>query len=541
MRAMALFLPLVAGLLGAAPQDALEKRRNWPVAFQSAHYEVRATCAPADAKKLADHMDLVFETYVKLFALRQAPAKKAVLVLFKDEAEYNANPGTPQGSGAYYDPNIKYLVGFVEPKRMYNVFAHEGTHQFTDLALKNMDRAPNWFVEGMAECIGNSVVQKGKLFMCARNGIIAQENLPVIQELIKERTHVPLKQLVRLSQADWDARKGAMYCQAWSFCTFLLAYPKYEETKSQIPNGKYWTVLSNYIKLMSDGRTDAETALRQSFVLNGKPLDFDVLEKEWSEYILKMENSGTLADKEFPVGKASFAVSSDLSITLYYPAKEKGDNAALDRAKGPCPLLLFTSDVETGPYKLCEWLAEELAACGFMAGILPGKGGTAEDGPKLLAAREALLKRNSEKDPAWKGAINPAQVVMIGHGAGAAAALAAGADAAKVAGVVLLAPPAPLKPPDKYKAATLILSGEDGQEAAGKIYGDLKKPRYLVSVGGLDKSFMPPERAGRGFAVVWNWLSYRYFDRDDLKPWVSGPEALELLKKGEYKQSKADE
>lgn len=51
-------------------------------------------------------MDLVFETYAKLFAIRQLPAKKAVLVLFKDEAEYEANPGTPAGSGAYYDPNL---------------------------------------------------------------------------------------------------------------------------------------------------------------------------------------------------------------------------------------------------------------------------------------------------------------------------------------------------------------------------------------------------------------------------------------------------
>src|SRR4051812_16063265 len=275
MRRIAGFLPLVGVLLAASPQDALEKRKSWPVSFQSARYEVRATCAADQAKKLADHMDLVFETYTKLFALRQLPSKKAVLVLFKDEAEYKANPGTPEGSGAYYDPNIKYLVGFVEPKRMYNVFAHEGTHQFTDLALKNMDKAPPWFVEGMAECIGNSVVQKGKLFMCSKNGIIAQENLPVIQGMIKEKTHVPLKDLVRMNLATWNEHKGGLYPEAWSLCTFLLAYPKYEEPKSQIPNGKYWTVLSNYIRLMSDGKTDPDAAQRASFQLNGKALDLD--------------------------------------------------------------------------------------------------------------------------------------------------------------------------------------------------------------------------------------------------------------------------
>ena len=231
---MGVFLGL---LLLPAPQDGLEKRKNWPVTFQSARYEVRATASREAAQKLANHMDLVFDTYAKLFDLRQVPSRKAVLVLFKNEEEYVANPGSPKGSGAYYDPNIKYLVGFVEEKRMFNVFAHEGTHQFTDLALKGFDKAPPWFVEGIAECIGNSVVQKGRLFMCARNGVIAQENLPIVQQMIRDKTYVPLKELVRMGQNAWDSRSAEMYPEAWSFCTFLLAYPKYEETKSQIPNG----------------------------------------------------------------------------------------------------------------------------------------------------------------------------------------------------------------------------------------------------------------------------------------------------------------
>jgi hypothetical protein len=424
---------------------------------------------------------------------------------------------------------------------MYNVFAHEGTHQFTDLALKNMDRALPWFVEGMAECIGNSVVQKGKLFMCARNGVIAQEDLPIIQQMIKEKTFVPLKELVRMDHKTWDGHKGDLYPEAWSFCSFLLAYPKYEETKSQIPNGKYWTVLSNYIKAMSDGKTDLETAFRSSFQLNGKALDLDVLEKEWADYILKMENSGTLADKEFQTGTARFTVSPDLSVELYYPAKEKGEGTPLDRSKGPCPLLIFTGDDEKAPYKLSQWLADALSTCGFMAAVLSGKGGSSEDAPRLLAARDALLKRNAEKDPAWKGAINPTQVILIGFGPGAAAALGAAADSTKVASVVLLGAPDVLKAPDKYKSATLIVSAEDGQEAAVKTYADLKKPRYLYSVSGLDRSFMPPERAEKVFTILWSWLSYRYFDRDELKSLVSGAEAQELLKKGELKALKVDE
>jgi hypothetical protein len=530
---------LLASLPPASPQDGkLEKRKDWPLVFQSAHYEVRATCAREPAKKLADHMDLVFETYVKLFALRQPPPKKAVLVIFKDEAEYSGQSETPKGSGAYYDPNIKYLVGFVDDKRMYNVFAHEGTHQFTDLAIKGVDRAPPWFVEGIAECIGNSVVQKGRLFMCAKNGYIAQEDLPVIKKMIQEKTHVPLKDLVKMNQATWDKQRDGMYPEAWSFCTFLLAYPKYEETKSQIPNGKYWTVLSNYIRILADGKTDPDTAFKSSFQLNGKPLDFDVLEKEWSDYILKMENSGTLADKEFEIGTGKAEVSPELSVVLCYPSKQKGENGALDRSRAPYPLVLFTSDPEGAPYKLCDWMAHELATYGFVTAVLPGKGGSAEDAPRLLAARDWILKR---ADPVWKGAVNPAQVVVVGQGPGVAAALAAGGDAAKVAGVILLAPPGPLKVPDKFKPATLILSGEDGQEAAARVYGDLKKPRYLFSLAGMDKTFMPEEKGAKAFQIVITWLSYRYAGRDEWKTYLSGDDAQQQLKKGDLKQWKAEE
>jgi hypothetical protein len=422
---------------------------------------------------------------------------------------------------------------------MYNYFAHEGTHQFTDLAIKGFDRAPNWFVEGMAECIGNSVVQKGRLFMCARNGVIAQQNLPFIQQMIRDRKHVPLKSFVTMTPAAWQKMEGN-YPQAWSFCTFLLAYPKYEETKSQIPNGKYWTVLSNYIRLMSDGKTDPGAAFTASFQLNGKALDLDALEKEWADYILKMENSGTLAEKEFEIGTERAEVAPDCLLTMSYPSKEKGYNSPLDRSRAPYPVLLFTSDAEGAPYKVCDWMAHELATYGYVTGILPGKGGSPEDAPRLLAARDWILKRNAAADPAWKGAVNPAQVVFIGQGPGAAAALAAGADP-KVAGVILLEPPAGLKPPDKSKAATLIVSSEGGADAAGKVYNDLKKPRHLFSIAKMTRDFMPEEQGGKAFQLVNVWLAYRYGGRDEWKTFLGGEEAQKELQKGVFKQMKADE
>ena len=39
-------------LAPAAFAQDLDKRRNWPVSFSSARYEIRATCAPEHARKL---------------------------------------------------------------------------------------------------------------------------------------------------------------------------------------------------------------------------------------------------------------------------------------------------------------------------------------------------------------------------------------------------------------------------------------------------------------------------------------------------------
>ena len=55
MRLTGIALLLIACSLPACAQDSrLEKRKDWPTAFQTAHYEVRSTCTREQARKLAD-------------------------------------------------------------------------------------------------------------------------------------------------------------------------------------------------------------------------------------------------------------------------------------------------------------------------------------------------------------------------------------------------------------------------------------------------------------------------------------------------------
>jgi hypothetical protein len=278
---------LVLAAFGAARAQDLDRKKAWPVVLKSAHYQIHSDATKEQAQKLLDHMELLHATYTRLFALSKAPTARLTIVLFKDRKGYEAHGETPKGSVAYYDQ--RHLVGYYDEERMYNYFAHEGTHQFTDVALKDLSRAPMWFTEGIAECLGNSEVRDGKLFVATRNGRIARENLPVIQKMIREKTYVPLRDLVTLSDGEFKGREG-MYPQSWSLCHFLLAAPGYEDSKCEIPNGKYRPVLSTFITLMSKRSTKLEKALAASFTLKGKPLDLDALEKEWAAYVLGMTN-----------------------------------------------------------------------------------------------------------------------------------------------------------------------------------------------------------------------------------------------------------
>jgi hypothetical protein len=207
-----------------------------------------------------------------------------VIVLYKDRAEY-AGSGAPGGSAAYY--NGTRLVGYAGDPAMYCYFAHEGFHQFTDWGLKAIHKAPTWFTEGMADCIGNHVIKDGKFIVCPKDGPIAQGRIRTIQAAISKKQHVPLAKLFELEHPAFMAQASLLYPEAWSFCHFLMAYPGYEDPKAQIPHGKYWKVLQRYILAISKSGVKPAQALAAAFVdEKGNPLDMDALEKEWQDYVL---------------------------------------------------------------------------------------------------------------------------------------------------------------------------------------------------------------------------------------------------------------
>lgn len=270
---------------GATQDKDLTNPKKWPVVLKGEHYQLWSTAPQKDAEEMLRFMELVFTTYTQLLDLPRPPSQKMVIILYKDRAEYVAG-GAPGGSAAYY--NGSRLVGYLGDPATPCFFAHEGFHQFTDWGLKAIHKAPPWFTEGMADCIGNHVVKDGKLFVCAKDGMIARGRISTIRAAISKKEHLPIPKLLELDQAAFMGKASLYYPQAWSWCHFLMAYPNYGDDKAQIPHGKYWKVLQRYIVAISKSGVKPATAQEAAFVDEaGRPLDLGALEKEWQDYVLK--------------------------------------------------------------------------------------------------------------------------------------------------------------------------------------------------------------------------------------------------------------
>ncbi|HXX93721.1 MAG TPA: PDZ domain-containing protein [Planctomycetota bacterium] len=253
--------------------------------LSSKHYDLKTSGTREEGQELLDFMELVHQTYTALLKPEnpgEVEKRKFTLVLFHDSEEY-AKAGAPPGSGAYY--NGKELVGWYDPTFMRPFFAHEGMHQFTDATSKNFRDFRMWFTEGIADCIGNCEVRDRKLYMCVKSGMIARMRLQLIQAAVRQGAVYPLRDLMMLPKTEFMRNAELCYAQSWSFCHFLITYPKEEDRSSQIPNGKFRKNLAMYYEAVRAGGTTHAKAWEEAFP--GIPMR--ELEEAWKKYVLELD------------------------------------------------------------------------------------------------------------------------------------------------------------------------------------------------------------------------------------------------------------
>ena len=266
---------------------ASQARVDLPTALASKHYEMRTSATREEGQELLDFMELVHQTYTALLKPdnpQDLDRKKFTILLYKDMEEY-VKAGSPPGSGAYYDPSTKQLVGWYDMTFMKPFFAHEGMHQFTDATSKNFTSFNMWFTEGIADCIGNCEVRGKKLYMCVKSGMIARMRLQTIQAAIRQGGLPRLERLMTLSKPVFMNNAEICYAMSWSFCHFLITFPKDEDRGAQIPDGRYRKNLAGYYEQIRAGGVTHEKAWAEAF----KGIPMDELEEQWKKYVLGLD------------------------------------------------------------------------------------------------------------------------------------------------------------------------------------------------------------------------------------------------------------
>lgn len=267
---------MVAGLLvlgiGATPVTVASYDVRTP------HYDVSTDISEPFAQVVGEHMESIYGAYALRFQGYELKVHERfqVKVFAQKEDYYRAVPEQLRGSTGAFVSSLKLLAAYKEGRSDEDVFRtlyHEGFHQFMFSCIAR--NAPLWVNEGLAEYFSEAS-WNGSGFT---TGQVPPMRLKLVQDALREGSHIPLQDLMAMKSEDWLSNVRAQqtaaslqYCEAWSVVHFMV----------HAEGGRYRPRLLGYLKLISDG-TDEQEAFRQSF---GE--DMEGLERAWTAYVMKL-------------------------------------------------------------------------------------------------------------------------------------------------------------------------------------------------------------------------------------------------------------
>jgi hypothetical protein len=175
----------------------------------------------------------------------------------------------------YFHPMYKELLLFedADQEATLQTLYHEAFHQFMSLMVP---RAPFWYNEGIAEFMGgikvevakgqSKIVERARLLDGRIKGLKMALNFALKFEDIMMQTPAQF----------YSGPVSFKYAQAWSMVHFL-----YEAS-----GGKHRARIDAYFKKLKDGGTP-----REAYQAGFGDASIDELQKEWLEYVKKMEPS----------------------------------------------------------------------------------------------------------------------------------------------------------------------------------------------------------------------------------------------------------
>jgi tetratricopeptide (TPR) repeat protein len=266
-KGIALLLCLVP-VLSAADRDAWLK-------ISSPHFDLFTTASERAGRDLVKHFEQVHSFFLQRFGTGIEGDRKARVILFRSEKEYE--PYRPnEFASAFYQPgeyhDVIVMTNAIENSRP--VAVHELTHLMIHQIGLDL---PPWLNEGLGE-IYSSLEPRGSQVMVGRD-------LPIRMGSLATEPWIGLRTLLSVDHAspiyNEKSRAGIFYAESWKLVHMLMLHPEYAPHFSKL--------------ITALRKDDPETAFCTTY---GKPLD--AIERDARAYLSGGRISAALFDIQLP-------------------------------------------------------------------------------------------------------------------------------------------------------------------------------------------------------------------------------------------------
>jgi len=241
------------------------------------HYIVKTNLSTDALNDLCFVMECFYSKVQKIFKITIKTGQFNIN-FFRTKEEYVKNEGPADACGVFvYDPNTAeaQILAYYDPPDNASTLMHEGTHQLVRLACGSYEaRAPKWLSEGLATYFEASKYNGTML----KTNLIHESWLEEIQERITDKKTAALADFITMDKDDLELSE---YAHVWSLVYFFINYNYGQYTKSF--DAYFGAIRKKGLNALADKKQHIKM-FEESFKTT-----FEVLEKEWQEYILKLK------------------------------------------------------------------------------------------------------------------------------------------------------------------------------------------------------------------------------------------------------------
>jgi hypothetical protein len=254
-------------------------------------------------RKIVRDLELLRVEYERLFPSEKPVESVSTVRVCKSRDEYLSYGGPPRSAGywnfedeelVFYDAEVQDKSHKISDANTFIVLYHEAFHQYIHYSTGELP-PHSWFNEGHGDFFSGATIRDGKLRSIGPN----PWRVKTIQEAIKDKKHVPLRELFSYEQTQYYANPYVCYAEGWALVYFL----RKSEVAAKKP--EWAAILPTYFAELKSGyaaelarletagkasdkeqRAKAGLAVRQAALAKALTgVDVDALEQAWITYV----------------------------------------------------------------------------------------------------------------------------------------------------------------------------------------------------------------------------------------------------------------